>query len=188
MIYFGSEDGYISALSERGSSLSPLWRKRVGAGLQNITATSEGALVTVKDNSILLLDSHRGKRLWKRQMPARLAAPPVMDRASALFAPLGEETCIALSLRDGKIINSLPLGKDNSVVASPLLVGDRVFILTRKGLLAFAPAENPPPAKPLTRARQTDVTTPRIHPPLYLRLVRSNRKALPIRASNPCRM
>jgi outer membrane protein assembly factor BamB len=146
-LYFGTEEGYMFALGEREGSLTQLWRRRVGAGLQNIAATSDGVLVTAQDNFVLFLESRHGKRLWKRQMPARLAVPPSLDRESAIFAPIGEETCVALSLRDGRVINSLPIGKDNSVVASPLLLGDRVFIPTRKGILAFAPAVNPPRPK-----------------------------------------
>lgn len=150
-LYYGTEEGYMFALGERRGSLTLLWRRRVGAGLQNIVATPDGVLVTAQDNFVLFLESRHGKRLWKRQMPARLAVPPSVDNESALFAPIGEETCVALSLRDGRVINSLPIGKDNSVVASPLLLGDRVFIPTRKGILAFAPALNSPkPALPPT--------------------------------------
>ncbi|HEX8161394.1 MAG TPA: PQQ-binding-like beta-propeller repeat protein [Pyrinomonadaceae bacterium] len=144
LLYLGTGDGYILALGDQRGKFSMLWRRRVGTGLQDITATQEGVLVTASDNFVLLLESRRGNRLWKRQMPARLAASPALGNGNAIFAPLGEDACIALSLRDGKVINSLPLGKDNGVVATPLLVGDLVFIPTRKGLLAFAPAGKPP--------------------------------------------
>jgi outer membrane protein assembly factor BamB len=148
-LYSATADGYISALREQGGSLALLWRKRAGAGIQDITATPEGVLVTARDNFVLLLEPSRGKRLWKRQMPARLAVPPSLGYGTALFSPVGEEACIALSLRDGKVINSLPIGQDNSVVASPLIVGDLVLIPTRKGLLAFAPAgKSPSPQVP----------------------------------------
>lgn len=150
IIYLGTDSGYVFALNERSGYLTLIWRKRVVAALQDITATPEGVLVTTNDNFILLLDTQRGKRLWKRQMPARLVAPPSLGDGIALFSPIGEEACIALSLRDGKVINSLPIGKDNSVVASPLLVGNLVFIPTRKGLLTFAPAgKTPRPSPPI---------------------------------------
>jgi outer membrane protein assembly factor BamB len=151
ILYLGTGDGYILALGDQGGRLFPLWRRRAGTGLQDITATQEGVLVTASDNFILLLEPHRGRRLWKRQLPARLAASPSPGSGIAIFAPIGEDACIALSLRDGKVINSLPIGKDNGVVATPLLVGDSVFIPTRKGLLAFAPAgrsQNPPSPPP----------------------------------------
>ncbi|MCA1641233.1 MAG: PQQ-like beta-propeller repeat protein [Acidobacteria bacterium] len=152
-IYYATEEGFVLALKERGGSLTLLWRKRVSAGLQNLAATPKGVLITTQDNFILFLESRYGKRLWKRQMPARLAAPPSLDNESALFAPIGEENCVALSLRDGKVINYLSIGKDNSVIASPLLAGDRVFIPTRKGLLAFAPPQSSPRLKPTPFAR-----------------------------------
>jgi outer membrane protein assembly factor BamB len=147
-LYFATEEGFMLALREQGGSLTLRWRKRVGTGLQNIAATPDGVLITTQDNFVLFLESRRGKRLWKRPMPARLAAPPSIDHESALFAPIGEDNCVALSLRDGKVINYLPVGKDNSVIASPLLAGGWVFIPTRKGLLAFAPAESSPRPEP----------------------------------------
>jgi outer membrane protein assembly factor BamB len=153
IFYLGTGDGYVLALSDQGGRLSPLWRKRAGTGLQDITATPEGVLVTTGDNFVLLLESHRGKRLWKRQLPARIAASPSLGSGVAIFAPIGEDACIALSLRNGKVINSLPIGKDNSVIATPLLAGDFVFISTRKGLLAFAPAGKSPSPQTLASVR-----------------------------------
>jgi outer membrane protein assembly factor BamB len=148
VLYLGTEDGYMFALSEQGGDPALLWRKRVGAGLQYITATPHGVLVTTQDNFVLFLESHHGGRLWKRQMPARLVAPPSLGHETALFAPIGEEACVMLSLHNGQVINYLPVGKDNSVIASPLLAGDWVFIPTRKGVLAFAPARNSPRPNP----------------------------------------
>jgi outer membrane protein assembly factor BamB len=137
-LYFGTPDGFVNALSEKDGELALLWRRRVGTGIQSISQTSNGILVTTQDNFVMLLEFQKGKNVWKKQMPARLAPQPLLTYDTGLFAPIGEDVCIALSLRDGKQVNTLFIGEDNSVVASPILANDVLLIPTRIGLLAFA--------------------------------------------------
>lgn len=140
-IYFGSSDGFVHALRGSNDKTIQIWRKRVGTGVQTLTACPEGLLVTTPDNFVVLIGYRDGKRLWKRQLPARLAVQPLLGGEGALFSPLGEEACIVLSLRDGKQVNTLPLGEDNTIVAAPMLAGNILLIPTREGLLAFAPSD-----------------------------------------------
>jgi outer membrane protein assembly factor BamB len=137
-LYFGTSDGFVNALGDKDGELTLFWRRRVGTGVQSISQTSNGILITTQDNFVMLLEFRKGKTVWKKQMPARLALQPLLTYDTGLFAPIGEEVCIALSLRDGKQVNTLFIGQDNSVVASPLLADDILLIPTRLGLLAFA--------------------------------------------------
>jgi outer membrane protein assembly factor BamB len=141
ILYVGTEDGYVEALREAGGKLSGLWRKRAGTRVQTISYAGDGLLVTTQDNFALFFEPRNGRRLWKRLMPARLSEKPLADSNSALFAPLGEEYCIVLSLRDGRQVNTISLGKDNSILGSPTSSGEFLFIPTRGGLMAFAPAK-----------------------------------------------
>ncbi len=70
------------------------------------------------------------------------AAMPLTDARNALFAPLGGDACIVLSLRDGKLINTLPVGADGNTSATPLVVDNLLLIPTRQGIVAFAPSSN----------------------------------------------
>ena len=65
---------------------------------------------------------------------------PLVDARNALFAPLGGDACIVLSLRDGKQVNTLPVGEDGNTSATPLVAGNLLLIPTRQGLVAFAPS------------------------------------------------
>jgi hypothetical protein len=47
-----------------------------------------------------------------------------------------------LSLRDGKLVNTLPVGVDGNTSATPLVAGNLLLIPTRQGLLAFAPSSS----------------------------------------------
>jgi hypothetical protein len=58
-----------------------------------------------------------------------------------LFAILGGEVCIALSLADGKQVNTLTLGEGNAASTQPQSVGPFVIVPTRNGLIAFAPSD-----------------------------------------------
>jgi outer membrane protein assembly factor BamB len=137
-IFFGSADGYIYAFSETSGRL--LWRRRTGAAVQAVVLTDSGIIVTSLDNFVYLLSPRRGELLWKRQLAGRIAALPLTDNQSALFSPLGGDACIVLSLKDGKQLNTLPVGEEGNTSATPLVVGGLLIIPTRHGLIAFAPS------------------------------------------------
>ncbi|HEY0099615.1 MAG TPA: PQQ-binding-like beta-propeller repeat protein [Pyrinomonadaceae bacterium] len=142
--YFGSADGYIYAFSEMNGRL--LWRRRAGAAVQAVVLTDSGIIVTSLDNFVYLLSPRRGELLWKRQLAGRIAALPLTDNRSALFSPLGGDACIVLSLKDGKQLNTLPVGEEGNTSATPLVVGELLIVPTRQGLIAFAPSSpNPNP-------------------------------------------
>lgn len=147
--YFGSADGYVYAFSEIGGRL--LWRRRAGAAVQAVILTDSGIIATSLDNFVYLLSPRRGELLWKRQLAGRIAALPLTDNRSALFSPLGGDACVVLSLKDGKQLNTLPVGAEGNTSATPLVVGELLLIPTRHGLTAFAPPANDNPSSQATR-------------------------------------
>jgi outer membrane protein assembly factor BamB len=136
VVYFGSADGYVYAVDEADGRLR--WRARTGAGVQAVASVPGGLLVASLDNFVYLLSLNRGDRLWKRQLAGRLAAEPLTAPDGALFTPLSGDAGVVLDLRDGKQLNSLPIGEDNSTTASPIVAGKMLFVTTRHGLLAFS--------------------------------------------------
>ena len=140
-IYTGSADGYVTALRDAGGRLETLWRRRAGTSVQSLTSAPAGLLVTSRDNFVYFLSHRNGNRLWKKQMPGRVVGAPVVSADSALFALMGGEVCVALSLTDGKQVNTLALGEGNSASTPPQLVGAYVIVPTRNGLIAFAPSD-----------------------------------------------
>ena len=135
-VYFGSGDGYVYAVRESRAKL--LWRRRTGAAVQSVAAVENGLLAASLDNFVYFLSFKRGTLVWRRQLPGRVPARPVTTPDGALFTPLSTDSAIVLSLRDGKTVNALSLGEENSSSAAPLAVENSVFIPTSHGLLAFA--------------------------------------------------
>ena len=136
VVYFGSADGFVYAVNEADGRQR--WRRRTGAGVQTVASTRSGLLVASLDNFVYLLSFRNGDRLWKRQLAGRLAAEPLTTSDGALFTPLSSSTGVVLDLRDGKQLNSLPIGEDNSLESSPIAAGKVLFVTTRHGLLAFS--------------------------------------------------
>lgn len=95
-------------------------------------------MVASLDNFVYLFSLNAGRHLWRRQLPGRIAAPPVTASDGALFTPLSSDSAIVLSLRDGKPVNKLLIGEENSSTASPISAAEFVFVTTPHGLLAFA--------------------------------------------------
>ena len=140
-VYFGSGDGYVYAVNASSGRL--LWRKRTGAGVQAVVRIGEELLVASLDNFVYKFSS-AGARVWKRQLPGRIASQPLITTTDALFMPLSSSAGVVLELRDGRPVNSLPLGQEITSSASPIAVGEVVLLTTPQGLLAFThPRETP---------------------------------------------
>ena len=133
-VYFGSDDGYVYAVGASNGRLK--WRSRLGAGVQAVAKIDDDLLVASLDNFVYKFSS-AGTRLWKRQMPGRISSQPLMGRSEALFTPLSGSAGVVLELRDGKQVNTLPVGEEISNSASPIAVADAVLLTTETGLLAF---------------------------------------------------
>jgi outer membrane protein assembly factor BamB len=133
-VYFGSDDGYVYAVGASNGRLK--WRSRLGAGVQAVAKVGDDLLVASLDNFVYKFSS-AGTRLWKRQMPGRISSQPLMGRSEALFTPLSGSAGVVLELRDGKQVNTLPVGEEISNSASPIAVADAVLVTTETGLLAF---------------------------------------------------
>jgi outer membrane protein assembly factor BamB len=136
IVYFGSADGYVYAVRETDGRLR--WRRRTGAGVQTVAFAENGVLVASLDNFVYLLSFNEGDRLWKRLLGGRIAAEPLTSPDGVLFTPLSSSAGVVLDLRDGKQLNSIPIGEDNSLAASPIVAGKVLFVTTRHGLLAFS--------------------------------------------------
>ena len=139
-VYFGSDDGYVYAVAVSTGRLK--WRSRLGAGVQAVAKVGDDLLVASLDNFVYKFTS-AGRRLWKRQMPGRISSQPLMGRTEALFTPLSGSAGVVLELRDGKQVNTLPVGEEISNSASPIAVANAILLTTETGLLAFMrPREN----------------------------------------------
>lgn len=140
-VYFGSGDGYVYAVDAANGRLK--WRSRTGAGVQAVVRFGDELLVASLDNFVYKF-SLAGTRLWKRQMPGRISSQPLMTPTEALFTPLSGSAGVVLELRDGKQVNTLPVGEEISNSASPIAVAATVLLTTESGLLAFTRPREPP--------------------------------------------
>lgn len=136
-VFVGTADGYLTALEETGSGVIIRWQRRVGTSVVGVTHTLQGLVAVTGDNFVQLLSHRRGARLWKRRMPGRVWSQPLIESGSALFASLGGDDCIVLSLENGKQLNVVSVGEGNDITAMPLLTPKALIIPTRRGLLAF---------------------------------------------------
>ncbi len=135
-IYAGSNDGFVYALNRADGRLR--WRARTGAAVQSITPTRRCMVAASLDNFVYCLSTGSGRKIWKRQLAGRIAAGPVATDDGVLFAPLAGEECVVLALKDGRKVNSIFVGEDNNMAASPLVLDNLLLLTTRKGLFAFS--------------------------------------------------
>lgn len=135
VVFFGSGDGFVYAVRDNRGKV--LWKRRTGASVQAVTVVEDGVLASSLDNFAYLLSLRHGSVRWRQLLPGRVPARPVTAADGALFTPLSTDSAIVLSLKDGKPVNRLQIGQENSSSAAPVVVGDTVFITTAQGLMAF---------------------------------------------------
>ena len=140
IVYLGSGDGYVYAVNATSGRL--IWRKRTGAGVQAVVRIDGELLAASLDNFVYKFSS-AGARLWKRQMPGRISSQPLVTHAEALFMPLSSPAGVVLELRNGRQVNSLPIGEEITTSASPIAVGGVVLLTTEHGLLGFTQPREP---------------------------------------------
>jgi len=136
-VFFGSTDGSIYAVNEQQSKL--LWRHRTGASVQSVMLLENGVVAASLDNFAYLLSVKNGAIIWRQLLPGRIASRPITSTDGALFTPLSTDSAVVLRLKDGKPVNNLPLGEENSSSAAPVIGAKRLFITTPHAVLAFAP-------------------------------------------------
>lgn len=136
-VFVGSANGYLTALEETAGGVTFKWRRRVGTSVTGLTHSPQGVIAITGDNFVQLLSHRHGARLWKRRMPGRVLAQPLIDSRSALFATLGGDACIVLSLESGKQVNVISVGEGNQILTTPILTQTALIVPTRKGLMAF---------------------------------------------------
>jgi eukaryotic-like serine/threonine-protein kinase len=135
-VYFGSSDGYVYAVRESDGHLR--WRRRTGASVQTVTGAQNSLLVASLDNFAYSLSYNNGDRLWKRQLAGRVVAEPLATLDGALFTSLSSSIGVVLDLKSGKQLNSLPIGEENDLTASPIISANLLILTTKHGLLAFS--------------------------------------------------
>jgi outer membrane protein assembly factor BamB len=144
-VFCGSGDGYVYALDISDGKLQ--WRTRTGASVQAVARIGDGLLVASLDNFAYFY-SFDGTRVWKRQLPGRISSQPFTTTQGALFTPLSSSVAVVLGLSDGRPVNSLPTDEELTSSASPIGVGNAVYLTTQHGLLAFAHPVNNADRKP----------------------------------------
>lgn len=135
-VFFGSGDAYVYAVKERQGKL--LWKRRTGASVQAVAAVENGLLASSLDNFAYFLSLKKGAVLWRQLLPGRIPAPPVTASDGALFTPLSTDSAIVLNLKDGKPLNTLRIGEENTSSAAPVTARNLVLLTTQHGLLAFS--------------------------------------------------
>jgi len=135
LLFVGAADN-LYALDPKGGRL--LWRARTSGGVLGIACGGEGLVVTTLDNFAYWYAAADGKRHWKRRLPGRVTARPLVTSEGVLLPPLSGDEAVILSTESGKKINSVEVGEDGNTSAAPLLSGHLLLLSTRRGLYAYA--------------------------------------------------
>lgn len=140
VVYTAAADGYIYAiLKESGERL---WRVRAGAAVQSLVPTDKCIIATSFDNFAYCLSHQSGQKIWKHKFGARVLAVPLVASDGILFAPLSGSEYVVLESTSGRKVNSIVVGEDEIISASPINFYALLLLPTRKGLYAYTQHSN----------------------------------------------
>lgn len=132
MLYFGSADGHLYAVSKRDGELR--WKFQTGGTVAGAPAVGEGLVVVAgRGEQVHAVDAADGSLRWSFRMGPTLpttlewsffTAPPVID-GNQVLVPSGDGRLYALELATGKLRWDFATG--DSLRAAPLVVDDVVY-------------------------------------------------------------
>ncbi|MDQ3323301.1 MAG: PQQ-like beta-propeller repeat protein, partial [Acidobacteriota bacterium] len=134
-IIYGDRHGGVTALNK--SDKIKIWKFRAGAEISDITQTPFGALISSFDNYVYLISTADGKLVWKKRMPGRTFARPLVRDGFAVIANLYEPEAEIVELKTGRIVNRLFLETENYFDGAVFLFEHSLVFSTLKGLTGF---------------------------------------------------
>jgi outer membrane protein assembly factor BamB len=148
-VIFGASDGIVTCLGPGGK---PVWRYAAGAPIYG-TPTLDGMVVLIGDAAgrMHAIDITTAKARWVcREAQGGIRAAPAVDGDRVIFGSLdGKVYCVDKT--NGKLQWCAPCASmgDASAVhtpadATPVIVGDRVFVCDSGGRLAWFAADGKP--------------------------------------------
>lgn len=136
-IFFGDIEGNVGVMNPVGNSA--VWRVRAGgAQISNITAASNGLLVSSFDNFVYYLAPDSGRRKWKRRLPGKILYEPSVFEGYAVLNTIFNSSAVVIELKTGKIINRINLEKESYFNGGFISDGTRLYAHVSDGILSFA--------------------------------------------------
>ncbi|HMO80133.1 MAG TPA: PQQ-binding-like beta-propeller repeat protein [Pyrinomonadaceae bacterium] len=113
-LLFADERGNLER-SDSGRTL-PLWRFKAGAGIYGVEIDGRDVYAASLDNFIYRLSADSGSVVWRRRMPNRLIAAPLVLGKRIYAAGVGDNEVFVLDSSNGRFLNRISMG--NGVVAT----------------------------------------------------------------------
>ena len=103
------------------------WKFKAGAKWTYVEGTKFGIAAVSADNFVYMLSVEHGSVIWKRRLPGRVSGVPALSDSYVIIASYGENTAHVIDLANGRIVNQITLGENNSFTESPVLISDDSF-------------------------------------------------------------
>jgi outer membrane protein assembly factor BamB len=137
-LYWGENAGKVNLV--RLSDKSRVWSVRQGGEVASLDLITNGILISSFDNFIYLISLQKGKKIWKRRLAGRISVKPLITGNFGVFVTAVDNSVVILDLRDGKIVNQIPLGDKGFILSTPQIVHNLLTFPTTKGIFAFGEA------------------------------------------------
>lgn len=129
-VYLGDEDGFLHAVDRKTGKL--MWKFATGGEIAGCVAQYEDRLLLASHDSSLYCVNRSGDEIWSFQTNDRInCSPGIADHFT--FVAGCDEHLRVIDLKTGDEFRDMPL--DSFLIASPAIVGDRLYVGTHTGLI-----------------------------------------------------
>ena len=137
-LIFGDDKGRLSGFDLQKKSIK--WQASVGGAITYLTPADDGIVVSSRDNFLYSYKVSDGSLNWKKRLPGRTSAPPVISGTNILVVMLNDSNAFVIDLRNGKLANRIRLPENVEFTGSAAIVSDRVLFPTSQGVRAYGPS------------------------------------------------
>lgn len=136
-LLFADERGNLER-SDSGRTL-PLWRFKAGAGIYGVEIDDRNVYAASLDNFIYRLSAESGSVVWRRRMPNRLIAAPLVLGKRIYAAGVGDNEVFVLDSSNGRFLNRVSLGNGGAATGSRIISdGDSFAVPVSGGYVLFS--------------------------------------------------
>ncbi len=124
------------------SNLKLDWKAKTGGEISSLTRINGShILVGSFDNFLYMYGAESGNMKWKRRLPFRVTARPLIIEKTALIAGVGSDRIYFVNLENGKTINQISLPENVYVTGNISAFEEGLAIPTNIGVYAFLQGE-----------------------------------------------
>ncbi len=114
-----------------------IWKTKLGGQVSEILNAGNEMYVLANDNFIYKFSVSKGTRFWKRKFLGRIKGEIIDLDKQIIVVNINESLGEILDF-NGRLISQIELAEDNIYIGKPIVLEDKILMLTKNGIIAYS--------------------------------------------------